>query len=335
MIGRALKYKPMKLSYPKFLLALSFAFFVALVDFSRAEEKPTNTVYSVKPPAAMENVKYGPNERNVLDLWKAKSENPTPLVVFIHGGGFRSGDKAQLDEDFLNRCLESGISVAAINYRLSKTSPYPAPMMDGARAVQFIRSKAAEWNINPEKIGATGGSAGGGISLWIGFHDDLADPKSADPVLRESSRLKCMAVKAAQTSYDPRYIKTLIGGHVHEDPALIKLFSLKTNELNSAKAFKLYEEASPINLVTADDPSVFLFYPEANKPLPKNAPPGQGIHHPKYGEALKKKMDALKIECVLRLKEDYKTKGGNANSEMLSFFLKHFDLKKTTPTPPK
>ena len=95
----------------------------------------------------------------------------------------------------LKDCLDSGISVAAINYRYSTQAIAPAPFQDGARAVQFLRSKAKDWNLDPQRFAATGGSAGAGISLWLGFHNDLADPKSEDPVLRQSTRLACMVVR--------------------------------------------------------------------------------------------------------------------------------------------
>jgi len=71
----------------------------------------------------------------------------------------------------------SGISVVAITYRLSDTALAPAQFHDSARAVQFIRSRAKDWNLDPKPIAATGGSAGAGLSLWLGFHDDLADPQ--------------------------------------------------------------------------------------------------------------------------------------------------------------
>src|SRR4051794_511500 len=108
---------------------------------------------AAQPPAEpapdVRDARYGPHERNVLDLWKAKEDTPTPLVVFIHGGGFRAGDKSNLSPALLARCLEAGISVAAVNYRLSQHAPFPAPMADGGRAVQFLRSKAKDWNLDP------------------------------------------------------------------------------------------------------------------------------------------------------------------------------------------
>jgi acetyl esterase/lipase len=277
-----------------------------------------------KPDPDVKDAKYGPHERNVIDLWKAKSDGPTPLVVYIHGGGFRAGDKSTLDPDLLARCLDAGISVAAINYRLSQHAPFPAPMLDGGRAVQFIRSKAKEWNIDKTRVAATGGSAGAGISLWLAFRDDLADPRSDDPVARESTRLSCAAVLGAQASYDPRWIKEKIGGKAHEHPALAPFYGLKADELDTPKAHKLYEEASPINYVSKDDPPVYLFYNEPKGPLPADAQPGQGIHHPKFGEALKEKLDPLKVECVLRHGDDYKGKPAETRSkEMVEFLAKH------------
>jgi acetyl esterase/lipase len=228
-------------------------------------------------------------------------------------------------------CLEAGISVAAINYRLSQHAPFPAPMLDSGRALQFLRSKAKEWNLDPTRFGTTGGSAGAGISLWLAFRDDLADPKSDDPLARQSTRLKCVAVQGAQTSYDPRWIKMNIGGRAHEHPALMPFYGLKADELDTPKAHKLYEQASPMTYLTKDDPPVFLFYSEPKGPLPPDAQPGQGIHHPKFGEALKEKMDPLGIECIVRHRDDYKGKPDAANTmnrEMVAFFVKHLGDKK-------
>ena len=92
----------------------------------------------------------------------------------------------------LKECLDSGISVVGHHLSLLHPGHRPGPFHDSARAIQFIRSKAKDWNIDPKRIAATGGSAGAGISLWLGFHDDMADPKSDDPVLRQSTRLTCM-----------------------------------------------------------------------------------------------------------------------------------------------
>src|SRR5262249_59045923 len=95
----------------------------------------------------------------------------------------------------------------------------------------------------------------------------------------------------------------------HAPAGLRPFYGRRADGLASPKAHKLYEEASPMTYVSKDDPPAFLFYSEAKGPLPENAKPGQGIHHPKFGEALKEKLDPLKIECVLRHADDYKGKG--------------------------
>jgi acetyl esterase/lipase len=121
-----------------------------------------------------------------LDAFLVKSEKPTPVLIFIHGGGWRQGDKRGLPRFLKEPLFEAGISVVSINYRLTDVAPYPAQVDDCTRAVQFVRSKAKEWNINPERIALMGASAGGHLSLWVGLHNDRKKPDSADSVERQS-----------------------------------------------------------------------------------------------------------------------------------------------------
>jgi acetyl esterase len=301
----------------------------AFVLSAPAQEKAAKKSGGAKPTPDIENGKYGPHTRNVFDLWKARSDSPTPFLVFIHGGGFSSGDKANLSAELLRKCLDAGISVASINYRLSPEFAFPAHFKDSARAIQFLRYKAKEFNLDPKRVAASGGSAGAGTSLWIGFHDDMADPGNDDPVLRQSTRLSCMAVMGAQSTYDPRVIKEWVGGRAHEHPALTGFYGLKQEELETPKAFKLYEAASAINHLGAGDPPVYMFYYEPKGPLPADARPGQGIHHINFGIHLKEKMDTLKIECVLRHQDDLRKEGGNMNDEIAAFLKKQFGAGKT------
>jgi acetyl esterase len=253
-----------------------------------------------KPAPDVKEEKYGPHERNVIDLWKAKSEKPTPLVIFIHGGGFRAGSKEGVSPALIKGCLDVGISVASINYRFSQHAIFPAPFHDCARAVQHLRSKAKEFNLDPGKFAATGGSAGAGMSLWLAFHDDLADAKNEDPVLRQSTRLSCAIGQGAQTSYDPRWIKEHIGGHAYEHPALGQLFGVQGDTLAAEKAFPLYEESSPLKHLTKDDVPAMVLYGK-DEPSDK---PGAGIHNEKFGAALKEAMDKLGLPCEFKTGRD-------------------------------
>ncbi len=308
-------------------LSIAILLFSGLIQ-APLSAQPAQTKKEQKPsvPPDIANVSYGPHERNVFDLWKAKSDRPTPLLIFIHGGGFTMGDKSQVSSAMLQPCLKNGISVASINYRYSKQAPFPAPMADSARAVQFLRLHAREYNLNPKAFVATGGSAGAGISLWIGFHDDMADPKSDDPVKRQSTRLSSMAVTAAQTTYDPRTVAKLISPETGRIGALRLLFGVKEGQdsLEATELFKLYEEGSPVTHLTAGDPPVLLIYPQSNTPLPPETS-NIGIHHPRFGYFLKEKMDKLGIECTVRVKEDYDGKpAGQSQRDIVDFFMKHF-----------
>jgi acetyl esterase len=273
-----------------------------------------------------ENVKYGPHERNVLDFWQAESKQPTPVLVSIHGGGFVGGNKS-VQPQLLKGCLDSGISVAAINYRYSTQAIAPAPFHDGARAVQFLRSKAKDWNIDPKRFAATGGSAGAGISLWLGFHEDMADPQNSDPVLRQSTRLTCMVVFDGQTSYDPRIIRKMFPGKdIYKIGPLQKLFDFDPKNLDNLPAdkYRLFEEVSAINHVTKGAPPVLLWY---NSPMDAEVTnEGIGIHHPLFGKMLKEKMDALNIPCEVIA--GGKRLGGGTPTRTIDFLKENLALKK-------
>jgi arylformamidase len=250
------------------------------------------------PPTQAE-VAYGPHTRNVLDFWQAEGQGPRPLLVYIHGGGWVGGDKKQ-DTSNYQSFLDRGISCAAVNYRLTGEAPLPAPVHDAARAIQFLRTKAADWNIDTEHIALTGGSAGACTSMWILLHDDLADPQSADPVLKESTRVCAAAVSAGQTSIDPKVIEGWLGPNVLKHRMINMAVGEPTIEgalANYDKHRELYAEFSPYNFVSADDPPLLMTY-GGDMTLPsKDA--GHGIHHPLFGVKLKEKSDKVGHECHL------------------------------------
>ncbi|MHC4779564.1 MAG: hypothetical protein ACYTFG_13405, partial [Planctomycetota bacterium] len=181
------------------------------------------------------------------------------------------------------------------------------------------------YGLDPKRAGATGGSAGAGISLWLAFHEDLADAENEDPVARQSTRLTAAVVYGGQSTYDPREHKRMFDtDQVH--PALPPFFGMKgPEEVDDPKFHPLFREASALTHLTKDDVPVLLFYPQANTPLPKNASGGKYIHHPKFGEVLKERMDALGVKCVLKYREDYeqKTLRTAPTADYVKFFCEH------------
>ena len=276
-----------------------------------------------KPAPDFADVKYGPHERNVLDFWKARAATPAPLVLFIHGGGFRRGDKSSLSAARLKEYLEAGFAVAAINYRLTDTAPAPAQYLDCARALQYIRSRAEEWKIDPKLVASTGSSAGAGTSLWLAFRDDMADPNSDDPVARQSTRLTCVAVNNAQSSYDPRFAEK-IGiprPNFERHEFFLPFYGITREEIDSPKAYKRYTDAAPITYLTADDAPVHLSYSYADEPCDSTSDISLVVHHPRLGLALKREMDKLGIECVVQ----YRGQQGPEPISALEFIKKHIE----------
>ncbi len=253
------------------------------------------------------NVSYGNHPKQVIDFYKAESDTPTPVVLYIHGGGWVAGSKNGVNPA---PYLEHGISVVAVEYRFIHEAtkdgivpPVQGPLHDAARALQFVRSKAKEWNIDKTRIGATGGSAGACSSLWLAFHDDLADPESSDPVARESTRLLCAAVGGAQTSLDPKQMKewmpnSTYGGHAFgfNPDTKQELSRFEVFLANREKIMPWIKEYSPYELVTSDDPPVGLYY---------RLPPEMGkeqkdpTHSANFGVGLQEKCQATDVECHL------------------------------------
>ena len=173
--------------------------------------------------------------------------------------------------------------------------PVKAPLHDAARALQFVRSKASEWNLDKERIGAAGGSAGACSSLWLAFHDDLADPGSDDPVARESTRLWCAAVKGAQTTLDPKQMKewtpnSRYGGHAFGTQPFAKFLAERERIL------PWIEEYSPYANVSEGDPPVYLTYGAAPALGENQKDP---THTSNFGVKLQEHCHANKVECEL------------------------------------
>ncbi|WP_342750837.1 alpha/beta hydrolase [Termitidicoccus mucosus] len=261
-------------------------------------------------PATFAKVSYGEHERQVLDFWKAPSDKPTPVLIYIHGGGWVRGDKKAVP--YVQKYLDAGISVVSINYRFSWQAqlagvkpPVEWPLRDAARAVQFVRSKAVEWNIDKQRIAASGKSAGACSSLWLAFHDDMAAPKSTDPVARESTCLTCAAVNIAQTTLDPQQMKewtpnSRYGGHAFGfmDPNDLKTRDTRFTEFleHRAEILPWIKEYSPYEYASAGDPPVYLYYDNAPA-LGKS--PRDPTHTANFGVKLQEKLNTLGVSCEL------------------------------------
>ncbi|HYF35029.1 MAG TPA: alpha/beta hydrolase [Prosthecobacter sp.] len=262
------------------------------------------------------DIAYGPHERNKLDFWKAPSEKPTPIVVFIHGGGFVGGDKTSWrGNPLVKQLLDKGVSCAAINYRFRDHAPIQDILRDAARAVQFLRHKAGDFNIDKTHIAAMGGSAGAGTSLWLTTRDDLADPNSSDPVLRESSRVVACVLNATQATYDITRWESFLGkadpawARPNEGPAFYGFKDL--DELASETAKPILRECDMLSWISKDDGPVFCTVNQPDGPVRDR---GHWLHHPKHAEEIHKVCTSTGVPCTV---------ARDGKEDALAFLLKN------------
>jgi para-nitrobenzyl esterase len=301
------------------------------------------------PARYAENVRYGDAERNLFDVFLPDCEGPTPLVVYIHGGGFTGGDKSSLEPELVQSLLRACIAHAAVNYTLLRI-PRPeegtasavaqggvlTSLRDSARALQFLRYHHESLNIDPERVGLYGGSAGAGSSLWLGTHDDMADPDNADPVLRESTRVKAVGALATQSTYDllrweeillpiTGPLAPVLGG---TDIPTIAAFLGQTNylltflgvgsvdDIYSAENVAYRANVDLLGLMDAGDAPIYVHNFDTGFDDPLN----MFLHHALHAFAVKARADEVGLECVAYSEEpDYPLE--DPSGETLDEFL--------------
>ncbi|MHB8996954.1 MAG: alpha/beta hydrolase fold domain-containing protein [Armatimonadota bacterium] len=144
-------------------------------------------------PAIQTDVIYGTaaGEDLKLDIYPCATPGPHPAVLLIHGGGWAAGDKSS-DKAAGTALSRRGVVCFSINYRLAPKHPHPAQVLDCARAARWVRANAAKYDVDPSRLAAWGGSAGGHLSLMLGVikPDDYQSPD--DPNRAQSAKVTCV-----------------------------------------------------------------------------------------------------------------------------------------------
>ena len=144
-----------------------------------------------------ETVQYGPHKRQRFKIWHAKGEGPKPVLVHFFGGAFLFGGPN--GGPFKGDMNKRGITVVGGGYRFRQDGATKREILeDGARVIQYLRAHADRFCIDPNRIAVSGFSSGGVVAGWVALHDDLRDPFSTDPVLRQSSRVSVCCLEKAQ-----------------------------------------------------------------------------------------------------------------------------------------
>jgi acetyl esterase/lipase len=241
------------------------------------------------------DVAYGGDNLQKLDIYLPGGEGPFPCIIQIHGGGWWNGDKQWQSEHTLRRVLAAGCAYIPINYRFlpqaAKSGIFPpvrGPFHDARLALQFTRAHSAEWNLDPERVALTGGSAGGCTALWLALSPDMADAQSANPVERQSTRVRAVGVVGAQTSLDPRQMREWVGPELKYGGQAFGLPEADFGQFLQRRAEfeKYFSELSPAALVNAGSPPIYLAYAQAPDEAGKTHM--FYVHSPQFGVGFQK-----------------------------------------------
>jgi acetyl esterase/lipase len=218
---------------------------------------------ATKIAATQRDVAYnGAHAAQKLDVYLAQSDAPLPAMIFIHGGGWRGGSKNSVPGWLMNAVRDRWLSVVSVEYRFTDVEPHPAQVNDCLRAIQFVRHNATKWNLDPQRIGVTGGSAGGHLSLWVALHDDTAVADANDPVERQSSRVACAVSFAGPTDW------SLLSKLEHKHPAYRQLLGYEPGTPTEEMDAKAKVDVSPISFASKDDPPVLQIHGDKDDIVP-------------------------------------------------------------------
>ena len=301
------------------------------------------------------DVRYGEAERNLLDIFLPDCEDPTPLVMFIHWGGFIGGNKedaydVQVEEiqEFLRNC----VAYASINYTLLEIPETDediekaaaqggvlTALEDTARALQFMRYHFESLNIEPENVAAYGGSAGAGSSLWLGTHDDMADPDNEDPILRESTRVKAAGALATQSTYDlldweqillpvTEPFAPILGGTdlvtiaeaIGATNYLLTILGIASLDQLDSQALDEYRaRVDMLEMMDSGDAPVFIY----SIVFPPDDLINLLLHHPLHGLAVKDRADEVGLEAVAYSEDPNYPLQDPSGETLTSFLMRH------------
>jgi hypothetical protein len=302
------------------------------------------------------DIAYGPHERNLFNIFLPDCDGPTPLIIYIHGGGFTSGSKERYSEQQILDVLQQCVAWATIGYRLlpPRVEVEQAPgtenergvivsLIDSALALQFMRYYHRSLNLDPDNVAVWGRSAGAGTSLWLGTHDDLADPDNSDPVLRESTRVKAVGALATQATYNildwGEVLKPLIVSFVPSvfpstdvqevaeslgaSGYLLRAAGAANFEQLDSDNYKAYRDnVDMLKLMDAGDAPIYV----SNGAVSPGNLLGLILHHGCHALAVKRRADEVGLESVGYSADPVCPLSDPSGEELTNFLLRHISF---------
>jgi acetyl esterase/lipase len=202
-----------------------------------------------------------------LDLARPKGDGPFPAIVFIHGGGWSGGNRQGYRRQ-IQEAARRGYVAATISYRLMKFDQakketttadpiFPAQIHDAKAAIRWVRANAKNYHVEPDRIGVTGGSAGGHLSLLVGLTDPSSGLEGESGNPEQSSRVQAVVNVFGPTDMALCYETSSVAW-------IFRLFMGGT----PAEAAECYKAASPVTYVSKDDPPVLTLHGDQDVLVP-------------------------------------------------------------------
>ncbi|NVO19772.1 MAG: carboxylesterase family protein [Bacteroidetes bacterium] len=248
-------------------------------------------------------------ENNSFDIILPASDHPTPLVIYIHGGGFAMGQKNEpygwRNKD-IAYFLDHKIAFATINYRFFKpddSAGVNVCLQDIRKAIQYIKHNSKRYNIDKELVGCYGTSAGAGSSLYLAFHDDFARINDTS-LYGESTRLRCAGAIATQATYDLfRWMDYIPGLRMVVNlkkkqfyPAIANFYGYQDYKGFEPVRKRVTHELDMLDMISPDDPPVYVMNLQKQR-LPINYNYIQ--HHRRHALILAKIMEKQQLEFIV------------------------------------
>ena len=245
-----------------------------------------------------------------LDLYRPEEvSGPLPVIIFIHGGGWNRGRKERCPAV---RIVDDGYAVASIDYRLTSVAPFPAQIEDCKAAVRWLRANASKYNLDPDRIGVWGFSAGGHLAALLGTSGGVPELEGSGDNLNVSSRVQAVLAVSAAVDFLRLYQDALTTPNEKTPKVLTAIKMLMGGPIEEHKTTAI--QASPLHYVSKDDPPFLIIHGEEDPTAPV-------IQCQLLAEALKR----AGVETTLKIASERGHGVGGPTFDPLikSFFYKH------------
>lgn len=242
-----------------FILLFTLLTTVALAQSTKPAPKPFTLPAGIKMEKDIAYIADGDSAQK-LDLYlpEKPAEKPLPLIVHIHGGGWRGGSKFPCP---VMPMVLKGYAVASVEYRFSQKAVFPAQIQDCQAAIRWLRAHSKEYNLDPERLGAVGGSAGGHLSALVGTSGGKKAFATIGGHAEQSDRVQAIIdiygpadfTTVVQQAAEDKNVKNIFTFNTPSDP-YSGLIGTKLDDKPRADA------VSPVHYVSADSPPFLILH---------------------------------------------------------------------------